>query len=649
MFSYDPLPANCIRIAEIHPAQFEDDLEISLHPRPFAPTALPRPVVPYYEALSYTWGAKDNPGIVHIRGTSDAGTSTIEITRNLDIALRHLRYADQPRNMWIDAICIDQSNDVEKGPQVAIMGDLYQLAERVVVWLGPAENDSDNAMRLMEAIGAEVYVDFDKCEMVSTPTATEPSFADEGETIPLGEDDLCALHHLLCRTWFERLWIRQEISLANEDAIVVCGARLVPWPVFRAAWACFYLKPKMQFKYSHELTERNNSLSGLLFQDVGNHLPYLRQSFGNAKCSDARDRIYAVLSLDEIATELGIVPSYSISAAELYEDVATRILDRFRDLGILTECEMPDGDGGIGTPSWVPDWSVGNSYAIHLSVGVNYASGPLVGPNSLEEGHLLRVVGVSVDTIRSLDRHRVVRKSVIPGASDTIEAVKQILSGRNLSAEYVGGRTLLDAGGGRGAGGRGAGAYSPATTFPSMMAARLVLRNLALPDETSSPPSESEAEEFIDRLEDVLRGRLILETARHYLGLAPPSTLPGDEICVVLGCSLPMVLRPLGADGHYQVIGPCYVCGLNDGEAVLGPLPRGVRFGQVWNGEGYDEGFMNDETGQVSDDDPRLREWPVEGLTRFRAGSEGKAGERLLVDVNYLKDRGIAATYFNLV
>lgn len=38
--------------------------------------------------------------------------------------------------MWIDAICINQSNLKEKGHQVALMGRVFSDARRVVVWLG---------------------------------------------------------------------------------------------------------------------------------------------------------------------------------------------------------------------------------------------------------------------------------------------------------------------------------------------------------------------------------------------------------------------------------------------------------------------------------------------------------------------------------
>lgn len=39
--------------------------------------------------------------------------------------------------MWIDAICINQLGKLEKGPYVAIRGDINRLTASMVVWLGP--------------------------------------------------------------------------------------------------------------------------------------------------------------------------------------------------------------------------------------------------------------------------------------------------------------------------------------------------------------------------------------------------------------------------------------------------------------------------------------------------------------------------------
>src|SRR6266536_764396 len=55
---------------------------------------------------------------------------------NLVSALRHLRLKDIARTMWVDAICIDQSNIDERGHQVALMTKIYSLAKCDLLWIG---------------------------------------------------------------------------------------------------------------------------------------------------------------------------------------------------------------------------------------------------------------------------------------------------------------------------------------------------------------------------------------------------------------------------------------------------------------------------------------------------------------------------------
>ena len=93
-----------------------------------------------YEALSYTWG---NPHTTHCITFE---SKPFPVTENLYFALEQLRPTEVPRYLWIDALCIDQLNDVEKSAQVQLMGDIYKRASRVLIWLGKAEDDSDLAM-----------------------------------------------------------------------------------------------------------------------------------------------------------------------------------------------------------------------------------------------------------------------------------------------------------------------------------------------------------------------------------------------------------------------------------------------------------------------------------------------------------------------
>lgn len=73
-----------------------------------------------YEALSYSWDAPVFPELILV-GVEPAA-QFLRITRNLATALKHLRYQDKLRTLWIDYLCIYQLDTEEKGHQVAHMG-----------------------------------------------------------------------------------------------------------------------------------------------------------------------------------------------------------------------------------------------------------------------------------------------------------------------------------------------------------------------------------------------------------------------------------------------------------------------------------------------------------------------------------------------
>jgi Heterokaryon incompatibility protein (HET) len=84
-----------------------------------------------YEALSYVWGFLSSSESLRCDGKS------ISITPNLRDALRKLRLVDRHRALWVDQICINQSDKDEKSSQVALMDRIYRMAEQVIAWLGP--------------------------------------------------------------------------------------------------------------------------------------------------------------------------------------------------------------------------------------------------------------------------------------------------------------------------------------------------------------------------------------------------------------------------------------------------------------------------------------------------------------------------------
>ncbi|KAH8592191.1 heterokaryon incompatibility protein-domain-containing protein, partial [Bisporella sp. PMI_857] len=89
-----------------------------------------------YEAVSYAWGQADF--CCHILV---GGKEKLRITRSLKDALCRFRLASEVRRLWVDAICINQSDDFEKSTHIPLMSTIYQGALRVLAWLGDNQDD----------------------------------------------------------------------------------------------------------------------------------------------------------------------------------------------------------------------------------------------------------------------------------------------------------------------------------------------------------------------------------------------------------------------------------------------------------------------------------------------------------------------------
>jgi hypothetical protein len=86
--------------------------------------------IEHYTALSYVWG---DP---HLTATISVDGFDLEITANLDSALRHIRDATRVRRVWADAICINQRDNEEKAQQVRQMGEVYRIVQHTTNFSG---------------------------------------------------------------------------------------------------------------------------------------------------------------------------------------------------------------------------------------------------------------------------------------------------------------------------------------------------------------------------------------------------------------------------------------------------------------------------------------------------------------------------------
>jgi len=286
-YQYAPLneEAHEIRLLTLLPGTFSSEIRLCLDVTPFTQHR-----VPEFEAVSYAWGSTENPINILI---GESGRETLTITQNLAKALPYLRYKDKPRILWIDAICVDQQNPKERGHQVKRMADIYSKAVKVLIWLGPELDDSSRAMDCLNYIASKVHVDFTTSSM--SPATNETHWADQGVAPALNEVDVVAVFHFIQRSWFERLWIWQEVLLASGDTKVMCGSRTILWVALRTAIFCLYVKPKPWFSFGQQLDfyARIATVRNLCLGKRASSIEQLIDKTKSCICSDPRDKIYA--------------------------------------------------------------------------------------------------------------------------------------------------------------------------------------------------------------------------------------------------------------------------------------------------------------------------------------------------------------------
>ena len=99
---------------------------------------------PAYNALSYCWGDDPVFHVIKVNGEE------LLVTSDLHLALKRLRTKSESKWVWVDAICINQHDRLERNQQVKNMREVYERADKVIVWLGPEDEHSLNAFSLIQ-------------------------------------------------------------------------------------------------------------------------------------------------------------------------------------------------------------------------------------------------------------------------------------------------------------------------------------------------------------------------------------------------------------------------------------------------------------------------------------------------------------------
>ncbi|KAI3326072.1 hypothetical protein HD806DRAFT_489132 [Xylariaceae sp. AK1471] len=309
---YHDLPnqSNSIRLLKIKPGWPSDPIEVDLL------VIADRKASPPYHALSYVWGARENPVTIRCNGLRTP------VTANLASALRALRLfpaeGDPAENgvsimmkshvlhsnrrawrgiarnrneagvaagrrataggeqdlFWIDAICINQDDKKELAAQVSSMRDIYLSAHIVRIWLGDELVSPDgSALQLPEMATSKIDRKLGRVRLaelghmpvvlsflVQALRNVDPSWKSETDDLmaEVGFPKNDAPEYQILRAffdqpWFHRVWTVQEAVLAASANIMI-GDWELDWVPF--AQAIQVLEYGMKLSMDHSLTWR---------------------------------------------------------------------------------------------------------------------------------------------------------------------------------------------------------------------------------------------------------------------------------------------------------------------------------------------------------------------------------------------------------
>ncbi|KAK8022102.1 heterokaryon incompatibility protein-domain-containing protein [Apiospora rasikravindrae] len=345
---------------------------------------------PKYVALSYAWGSPRATRPILVDGIQ------LQVTVNLESALRHLRHQSEPLIIWIDAICINQLDLTERSEQVRLMRSIYQQASGVIVWLGddvrhrivgPSRyskspprvtfygDDRDDervtsfAKRWSKPQPSAEYTAIDIfcfIRMLALQGHANHSLAQLHPSHLLGITE--ALRMMLLSQWWTRMWVFQEVIVASGVCFRYSGVE-APLDMFARAASCLQdpkyprqLQPDavaVLHHYSKTLSDiahwrglwREQQSQGHL--GSASDLLGLLRATGMRKATDDRDRVFALLGLVDL--EESLVPDYQQSPAQVFMSVCWASIRETRTLEAL--CGDLGRKNRSDLPSWTADWS----------------------------------------------------------------------------------------------------------------------------------------------------------------------------------------------------------------------------------------------------------------------------------------------------
>ncbi|KAI7309926.1 hypothetical protein KC315_g12798 [Hortaea werneckii] len=366
-YHYIALEPDEIRLLYIHPINGETYWEKREDdPIRCSVWYCPRIGSPAYQALSYTWGGQERVHPVYV-----GDDIALLVTKNCLDALRLLRQ----RNIlvvWIDAVCIDQSNPAEKAIQVAMMGDVFRNATRTLTYTGSEAGDGAGVAgvgpshtRSLVPSGMRKWLKGYEVEGKAHSRSDTPSTFDDSK--------------MAQRPWFRRTWVVQELMLSRRPVIITedgmiplsSHAMHLRYSVLGEVTvldlyvelgheygkttqpALFAVKrppsfPRAERNEGAEIAQEPLQLALNLWR-----LPEILLLTCEFGCADPRDKVFAILPLFARPIPDLLQPDYAKAVEDVFID-ASWFMINYDSTALLALAVDRLGQGNL--PSWVVDW-----------------------------------------------------------------------------------------------------------------------------------------------------------------------------------------------------------------------------------------------------------------------------------------------------
>jgi hypothetical protein len=555
-YEYNQLPCdNFIRYLVLHPGRGNEPLICNLLTASLSDST--------FEAISYVWGSsKKSKRIV-------CDDRFVKITTNLSKVLRRLRFADAPRNLWADGICINQKDLEEKGYQVAMMGQIYRSAIRVLIYI--SSDDDGHGPRLCSLLDdVNSMIDL-TCQQIDMSSWDSFPYPNEDDPI-LIDTRWSSFHHLLGLTWFRRGWVVREAAVA-QDGQVLWGQHKFTWNGFMRVYMWLLnraLRPlhaaliieRTIGPHINAYKERYQDFVHIFYNEESWEPPSLLQDLYWAKLlqlSDPHDRIYAFI---ELATDspraITIRPDYTTSYLDVYRQLTIKLIQTSRSLAALDRVVHAIDTIHFEIPSWVVRWdvpqlSVAGGWKSHEALLTSRDDSAI--DTAFIDDATLNVRGVVLDAVTITTR---IYTWDTTGLKDVFQIWKAVsITAEQLSSPYDKSKLLN--------------AFLDTLCFSRSRGERTFWQKAKMAfvrdaqlehedwDKSSTESPESLA--VFGFIKANLSGRRFIMTERGYMGVAPAVTQVQDTCAIIFGCKAPCVLRRTDQERSYRFLGSAFVLG----------------------------------------------------------------------------------------